>query len=218
MEWRRLLPKMLQVDPAQAHLHVTQCVVEELKALGEPAGEALILARTLPLLKCRGEKHGHGMECTARECALSLVGKENSGKWVVVTQDPALRDALRIIPGVPLCLISSNVLILEPPSTASRFASRVVERSKSKLAPGELAALRTARGGGRAGGGRVMGGGGRGAGPLKKRKGPSEPNPLSRKKRKRGSEGEGAESAQQHCKNRRKKTGGGGVEAPEGEE
>lgn len=184
MEWRRLLPKALQVDASNAHFHVTQCVVAELESLGAPAAEALRAARTLPLLKCR-EKHGHGEACSPRECASRLVGADNAGKWVVVTQDAELRDSLRAIPGVPLMLISTNVLILEAPSPASRAAGQEAEGRKSALAPGEaLAVKRLAASGGGEGGASSASGAKFLAG-KKKRKGPKQPNPLSQQKKKR---------------------------------
>jgi U3 small nucleolar RNA-associated protein 23 len=183
MEWRRLLPKALQVDASNAHFHVTQCVVAELESLGAPAAEALRAARTLPLLKCR-EKHGHGEACSPRECASRLVGADNAGKWVVVTQDAELRDSLRAIPGVPLMLISTNVLILEAPSPASRAAGQEAEGRKSALAPGEaLAVKRLASGGGE--GGASSASGAKFLAGKKKRKGPKQPNPLSQQKKKR---------------------------------
>ena len=209
MEWRRLVPKALHVEAALAHFHVTQCTVAELVALGAPAEAALRAARSLPLLKCRAsDKHGpaHGEGCSAAQCARLLVGAENAGKWVVATQDAALRDALRALPGVPLMLISTNVLILEPPSAASRAAGAAAEARKGELAPSEAAAVRRAQrgaegGGGGGGGGGSGGGSARGAGgggaagaaasqraaaPSKKRrKGPREANPLSQKKKKR---------------------------------
>ena len=195
MEWRRLIPKALQVDASLAHFHVTQCVVAELQALGAPAAEALAAARSLPLLKCR-DKHGHGEACSPRECAARLVGQDNAGKWVVVTQDAELRDALRAIPGVPLMLISTNVLILEAPSPASRAAGEEAEGRKSALGASEAQAVRRAlkgeaasasAGGGGGGGGSgssSSGGGARSQPGRKRRKGPSEPNPLSQKRKK----------------------------------
>jgi U3 small nucleolar RNA-associated protein 23 len=228
MEWARLLPKLLHVVPALAHLHVTQCVMGELEALGEPAAEALALARTLPLLKCRA-KHGHPDACTAAECARRLVGGANEGKWLVATQDGELRAELRRVPGVPLLLISTNVLILEPPSARSREAAEASEAGKSALSKAEAAAVKAAvKGGGgvaAAGGGAPAaagGGGGGGGAPAqkaqrRKRKGPSEPNPLSQKKRKREPGGGAAPlpraapaAAAEHKPTRRKLAHGGG--------
>lgn len=198
MEWARLLPKLLGVPPHLVHLHVTQCVMAELAALGEPAAAALAEARALPLLTCRA-KHGHGAECSPAECAARLVGRDNAGKWLVATQDAALRDALRAVPGVPLALISTNVLILEQPAPASRAASAHAERGKAALSAEEAAAVKAALRDGRAGssgvggvggGGRASGssGGASGSGGAPKRRrpaGPSQPNPLSVKRAKK---------------------------------
>jgi U3 small nucleolar RNA-associated protein 23 len=185
MEWARLLPKALQVDASLAHFHVTQCVMAELASLGAPAEEALRAARTLPLLKCH-TKHGHEEGCSPAECARRLVGGDNAGKWVVVTQDAALRDALRVIPGVPLMLISTNVLILEPPSAASRAAGEAAEGRKSALAPSEAQAVRRALKGSSAAAGAAApaGAGSLAVAGKKRRRGPKEANPLSQKKKK----------------------------------
>ena len=209
IEWRRLLPKLLQVDTALVHLHVTECIIAELESLGERAAVALAEARTLPLLKCRS-KHGHVADGVAAECLARLVGGDNAGKWIVVTQDAALRADLRRVPGLALALISSNVLVLEPPSTASRSASAAKELPKSALRPEEAAAVKAARkalrraedgadvgeavvrGAASAGGGGGTGAGNDGGLPRKKRRrGPSEPNPLSRKKKSKGADVDG---------------------------
>jgi U3 small nucleolar RNA-associated protein 23 len=210
LEWRRLLPKLFEVGAELCHLHITECVLAELKAVGlEKAGAALEAAATVPVLKCR-HKHGHTDDMDAGACIRALVGAGNSGKWLVATQDGGLRNDLRRVPGTPLLLISTNVLVLEPPSTASKDLAHKSEASKVELRPEEAAAVRAAarelagnapRGAGAgAGAGAGVGAGasaGAGAGaapgsaPLvparKKRKGPSEPNPLSTMKRKRPS-------------------------------
>jgi U3 small nucleolar RNA-associated protein 23 len=211
MEWRRLLPKLLQVEVDECHLHFTQCALAELEALGEKATHVVDEAKTLPLLKCRN-KHGHPDKCDAASCIKRLVGDRNEGKWLVVTQDAGLRDHLRErVPGTPLILIATNVLILEAPSDASKSNSRTVETAKSALSAEELAAVKRAKaalsgapmpaassastaaaadaGGSssRSGGASSSSAAGKGSGTMAgKRKrahhGPSGPNPLSQRK------------------------------------
>ncbi len=143
LEWRRLLPKLLDAPAELVHLHVTECVLAELEALGAQVADVLAEARALPVLKCRS-KHGHGASGSPFACASALVGAENTGKWLVASQDAALRSALRKVAGVPILLISSNVLILEPPSAASRAKVAGAEAPKSALQPEEAAAVKAA--------------------------------------------------------------------------
>jgi U3 small nucleolar RNA-associated protein 23 len=207
LEWRRLLPKLLDAPPELVHLHVSECVLAELESLGDVVGDALAEARELPLLKCR-VKHGHSGTCEPGACAAALVGSSNEGKWCVVTQDSDLRNTLRRVPGVPILLISNNVLILEPPSAASRDKAASAEAPKSALRPEEALAVKAAvkalkKSGDGAGilgatsslsassssvrvarrGHAAAASGGDAPPKKKKRRGPSEPNPLSQRKK-----------------------------------
>jgi len=189
-------------------LHVTECAVRELAALGPKLAPALAAARRIAVIRC-SHKHGHGADMDAGSCIRSLVGATNEGHWVVGTQDADLRDALRKIPGVPLMLFSKNVLVLEALSADTRAATASAESDKSGLTADErravaaaLAAAGGAGGGGGGGGGgtgggvivgSVSGGGGGGsssssargggAGTKRTRRGPSAPNPLAVKRK-----------------------------------
>ena len=206
LEWRRLLPKLLDAPPELVHLHVSECVLAELESLGAVVGDALAEARELPLLKCR-VKHGHSGTCEPGACAAALVGSSNEGRWCVITQDSDLRNTLRRVPGVPILLISNNVLILEPPSAASRDKAASAEAPKSALRPEEALAVKAAvkalkKSGDGAGilgaasihassssvrvarqGQATAASGGDAPPKKKKRRGPSEPNPLSQRKK-----------------------------------
>lgn len=176
-------------------LHVTDCVVAELVALGAPAARALAAARTLSTIRCR-HKHDHKVGMDPGACITALVGATNALHYLVATQDVALRAAMRAVPGTPVLLYSKNVLILEPPSAQSRSASGSTEAAKAGVTPEEAAAVRAAKKALREqAGAAVSGGAGVGAyspalpaaaAGLKRRRGsgggPSGPNPLSIKK------------------------------------
>jgi len=143
LEWQRLLPKLLHVDAAECHLHITECTLEEMSGLGPEFAAAMAVARSLPLLKCR-KNHGHPAGMDAYACCTSLVGAANEGKWILVSQDAELRKSMRGIPGVPLALISNNVLVLEPPSDDSRHAPIAAKASIATLTAEEAKAVRRA--------------------------------------------------------------------------
>lgn len=194
IDFRRLLPRTLQADGAApaggpgggatgraaggVFLHVTECVLDELRGLGAKGAPVLAAASGggVGVIRCH-HKHGHAPGTDASACLRQLVGPSNAGKFVVATQDGALRDALRGVLGTPLVLFSQNVMVLEPPSAASRRSAASREASKSALQPGELAMIARAVAG--------DGGGGSGA-------------PAASKKRAREDEGddddEGGES------------------------
>ena len=132
IEWLRLLPKLLQVPPHSCYLHITECALAELEALGDGQRPAREEANKLSVMKCR-RNHGHSLKTEPSECILQLVGAKNEGKWIVVTQDSELRSKLRLIPGTPIILVSSNVLVLETPSFATKAAALYDERGKGEL-------------------------------------------------------------------------------------
>ena len=125
-------------------LHVTDCIVAELAALGAPAARALAAARTLSTIRCR-HKHGHAVGMDPAACLAALVGATNASHYIVATQDVALRAAMRAVPGTPVLLYSKNVLVLEPPSAASRSASGSAEVAKAGVSAEEAAAVRAAK-------------------------------------------------------------------------
>lgn len=127
-----------------AFLHVTECVLAELAALGAPAVRALAAARTLSVIRCR-HKHGHAVDSDPAACITALVGAANALHYVVATQDKALRAAMRAVPGTPVLLYSKNVLVLEPPSAQSRGARGSAEAAKAGVSAEEAAAVRAAK-------------------------------------------------------------------------
>lgn len=55
--------------------------------------------------------------------------KSKAKKYVVASQDKDLRAALRSLPGIPLVYFNNVIMILEPPSYASKdFNKKVSSR------------------------------------------------------------------------------------------
>lgn len=232
MEWRRLLPKLLQVEEAFVHLHITECVLSELRSLGPEHQAAKDAAARISVIKCR-HKHGHTDGMDPGACIRDLVGKSNTGRWIVLTQDADLRADLRNVAGTPLMLVSSNVLVLEPPSAASKANAAATEATKAGLSKEEAKAVKAALKDGAAGAGASSSAAGRSTsdvlaggyrdGAIDPRvgvpawavKGPKAPNPLSNRKRKErpgshdGDDGVGDGASTIARKHRRKQKGGG---------
>lgn len=159
---------------AQASLLVPTAVVQELTQLGEPVAAATALAQTFKSIK-------YGGGSTAAAAIQALVGTRNKHKYIVCTQDAALRDTLARVPGVPLVYLNHCALVLEPPSRTSRDAHQ--QREAKKVVPTrderrrlQQAHTRTTD----AGTARPRPSAG-----TARRRGPQAPNPLSVKKRTR---------------------------------
>lgn len=81
-------------------------------------------------------KHGAGIP--ASQCIASLIGQRNKKKYIVMSQDKALRDKLRLIPGVPLLYMNNSVLVMEHPSDATMKAAEKQEFKKLEVDKREL--------------------------------------------------------------------------------
>ncbi|KAI9592172.1 Fcf1-domain-containing protein [Syncephalis fuscata] len=103
---------------------VTNCVMAELKANTEDR-TALAISRRMERRRCSHKQPVPGSECIAE-----IVGDKNTFNYCVASQDLALREKLRIIPGVPLLYERRSVLIVEPPSAATLAVAQKNERKK----------------------------------------------------------------------------------------
>ena len=159
-----------------------------------------------------GSDGGDGSEAppmTAGDAIRALVGGRNEGKYMVATQDQELKADLRHVPSVALLFVARAVLLMEPPSTASRQASAKVEGDKFRhLSEEERALVAAIKGqkkavaagradqaadpGARAG----AGAGAEGVAKVRLKKKAKGPNPLSVKKGK-GSKPKGSQGGSQ---------------------
>lgn len=164
------LPKMLS---GGATLMVTNCIMAELRSLGDSALGAAIIAKGYYRIKC-----GHDRPISAARCVCEQIGKDNERSFMVATQDNELAWSVRQVPGVPLIRLNGPVPSIEDPSVVSKAAASARETQKLNPSNWELPKLpelkeREAKAAELA------------ARPPKKRKGPKGPNPMSCKKKKK---------------------------------
>lgn len=149
---------------------ITQCSMQALYATENQ--RAIDMAKRFERRRCN---HPPKDPKPPAECIESIVNIEgiNKHRYVVASQSARLRRRLRAVPGVPLIFMNRSVMVMEPASDASKRAAALSENAKlsaglndSKVGyvdkQEEISVEE----------------------PKKKRKGPSEPNPLSVKKKK----------------------------------
>lgn len=162
---------------------ITSCAVAELRSKGDDYTGAVIAAKRFERRRCK-----HVEPVSSAQCIREIIAKDNPHNYCVASQDVELRKELRKVPGVPLIHINRSVVVLEPPSSATK--KKIAEGEKAKTLPNEkelqfmqkkkkeLKKLA------------VEGKDGKGDGAKaenskkRKRKGPKQPNPLSMKKKK----------------------------------
>lgn len=153
---------------------ITQCCMQALYLTNnQPAIE---LAKTFERRRCN---HNIKDPKTPVDCIRSIVDidGENKHRYIVASQSMKLRRKLRAVPGVPLVFMNRSVMVMEPASDASKRAAALSENAKLQ------AGLNDKKVGYVEKDEAVVE-----AAPKKKRKGPSEPNPLSVKKKKKENE------------------------------
>ncbi|XP_076633974.1 rRNA-processing protein UTP23 homolog [Colletes latitarsis] len=104
---------------SEVKLLTTPCIISETEKLGsfsKAVCGAMQIVKQYPIHKCGHEKHS----ITGTKCLWSMVGKNNSSRYIVATQDRELQDILRKIPGVPIIYLHGKAPTLEAPSQASR--------------------------------------------------------------------------------------------------
>jgi len=152
----------------KTRIMTTNCVLNELRTLGEDFVGAALAAKRLEKRRC---SHG-GNPVNAAECIKEIIGETNQFNYCVATQDLQLRDYLRRIPGIPLIYINRSVMILEPPSPATTNKVKEIEYKKTVPTSYETNIIKNNTDTPEE------------VPKAKKRKGPKQPNPLSCKKKK----------------------------------
>ncbi len=160
------MPKILGATRKEkVELYVTKCVMKELEHIGIIVGGALFIAKTLTCFEC-GHESGSGASCISK-----LVGNKNTSKYIVASQDEALKAAVRAVPGCPLILLHGGLIpILEAPSQVSLEMSKAAELKKLTVKDWERSKLPELRR--------------QDAKALRKKRKIKGPNPLSCKKKK----------------------------------
>lgn len=154
---------------------ITQCCMQALYETNNQG--AIESAKQYERRRCN---HNPKEPETPSDCLNSVVNinGKNKHRYVVATQDIEIRRQLRRVPGVPLIYMNRAVMVMEPLSDASEKISENVEKEKlykglndpkyAGLIHDEKDDVPQSNG----------------ERPTKKRKGPSQPNPLSMKKKK----------------------------------
>ncbi|KAG8929908.1 hypothetical protein FRC02_004885 [Tulasnella sp. 418] len=146
-------------------LMITQCCITELYKGGPSQQPTVDLAKTFERRKCN-----HVEPIAGDDCILAIVGAANKHRYVIATQSDNLRNKLRGIPATPIVHINRSVLVLEPPSEATKSRKAEIEEADLHASASEVLSNPTTK-----------------EQPTQpKRRGPKGPNPLSVKKKKNG--------------------------------
>ncbi|KAL1311696.1 hypothetical protein AAFC00_001798 [Neodothiora populina] len=205
-----LAPALERTIQGKVKPMITQCSMRHLytaQGLDQAVKNACIdTAKTFERRRC----NHHTLEepLSALECISSVVDPKSSAtnkhRYVVASQDRAVRARMRAIPGVPLIYINRSVMIMEPMSSKTEHVRDAEERGKVRAGlkggrgPSSSApALKRKRSddddeqdGGSDDGRKDGADTPAGQEPMskKKRKGPKGPNPLSVRKSKKTTE------------------------------
>ncbi|XP_011874947.1 PREDICTED: rRNA-processing protein UTP23 homolog [Vollenhovia emeryi] len=104
---------------SEIKLLTTACTISETEKLGvfsAAVNGATQIVRQYAVHRCGHEKK----PISGSKCLRSMIGRDNSSRYIVATQDRELQDQLRIIPGVPVIYLHGKAPTLDPPSEASR--------------------------------------------------------------------------------------------------
>ncbi|KAI9281334.1 Fcf1-domain-containing protein, partial [Umbelopsis sp. AD052] len=177
-----ILPSTLMGPTKQL---ITSCAIAELRSKGDDFSGAVIASKRFERRRCR-----HVEPVSSAQCIKEIIDKDNPHNYCIASQDADLRKFLRSVPGVPLIHINRSVVVLEPPSKATKIKMAQLEKAKTLPNEKELSFMQkkkkqlkdqekkaaTQDGNGEAK---------EAASKKRKRKGPKQPNPLSMKKKKK---------------------------------
>jgi U3 small nucleolar RNA-associated protein 23 len=105
-------------------LIIPSCIFKEVQSLENKIPGLLKLLSQYKIEQCP-----HNL-LSPTNCIRDYIGKKNSSKYFVATQDNFLRVQLRKIPGVPLIFFEQNMLLMDKPSRVSIEASERRENLK----------------------------------------------------------------------------------------
>ncbi|CAL1688189.1 unnamed protein product [Lasius platythorax] len=112
---------------SELKLLTTPCIISETEKLGIFSAQvngATQIVKQYAIHRCGHEKK----PISGSKCLLSMIGKDNSSRYIIATQDRELQDKLRLIPGVPLLYLHGKTPTLESPSEASRKCAEVMQK------------------------------------------------------------------------------------------
>ncbi|KAH8551401.1 rRNA processing protein Utp23 [Umbelopsis sp. PMI_123] len=179
---KEVLPNTLMGPTKQL---ITSCAIAELRSKGEDFSGAVIASKRFERRRCK-----HVEPVSSAQCIKEIIDKDNPHNYCIASQDAELRKYLRSIPGVPLIHINRSVVVLEPPSQATKNKIAEIEKVKTQPNEKELSFMKKKKKEMKEQQKKVLTqdeNGEQKEAPSKKRKrnGPKQPNPLSVKKKKK---------------------------------
>lgn len=90
-------------------------MVLETEKLGPKVHGAMLIVKKFAIHKCSHDK----TPVSGSQCLKSMVGKKNSSRYIIATQDRDLQTHLRTIPAVPILYLHQTTPCLEQPSEIS---------------------------------------------------------------------------------------------------
>ncbi|XP_012220289.1 rRNA-processing protein UTP23 homolog [Linepithema humile] len=112
---------------SEIKLLTTPCIICETEKLGTISAAvngAMQIVKQFIIHKCGHEK----TSISGSSCLLSMIGKHNSSRYIIATQDRELQDKLRTIPGVPIIYLHGKTPTLESASEASRNYAEAMQK------------------------------------------------------------------------------------------
>jgi U3 small nucleolar RNA-associated protein 23 len=165
---------------------ITSCAIAELRGKGDDYSGAVIASKRFERRRCR-----HVEPVSSAQCIKEIIDKDNPHNYCIASQDADLRKFLRSVPGVPLIHINRSVVVLEPPSKATKNKIAGLEKAKTLPNEKELSFMMKKKKEMKEQQKKAETPGENGeaakeaASKKRKRKGPKQPNPLSMKKKKK---------------------------------
>ncbi|XP_054281598.1 rRNA-processing protein UTP23 homolog isoform X2 [Macrosteles quadrilineatus] len=187
------LPKYL----GEVKLLTTPCVIVETELLGKAAFGAMMIVKQFSVHCCQHT----AKPISGSECFKSMLGENNSSRYVIATQDRELQDFVRNVPGTPLLYLHQHTPHLEEPSVVTTRTASEKANSQfgiSRFDDAKISSLKSAAFGDKS------------EEKPRKRKFKSGPNPLSCKKKKKklalsGSDTKTLDEQDQNTRKKRKR-------------
>ena len=110
---------------------VTNCIIEELKSMGEKWITALKACSKFEVLPWY---HDEGIK-SADECIKLKIGDRNRFKYLLGTQDDALRHELKDNMIIPTFFFKSSVALMDAPSDYIKYKMMIKQQMKHDLDP-----------------------------------------------------------------------------------
>ncbi|KAI7848244.1 Fcf1-domain-containing protein, partial [Circinella umbellata] len=117
----------------QTRHFITECSVQELRRHNQGSFEAQQIAKQFERRRC---PHTHA-PIASTDCVAQVVGPTNEYNYIIASQDEALREKLRAIPGIPMVYVKAHMVVMEHMSIATKRLLEEKEAEKKGLSTRE---------------------------------------------------------------------------------